>query len=554
MTAGEAPTGDRLGPARARIVAGALALAFILIVAKAASIALAGGDKVASAGEAVQSVRRADIVDRNGDLLATALTAWSLSADPRAIWDAREVAEALGGVLPEVDVEALTTRLSDRDRRFVWVQRGLTPRQKEAVLDLGLEGLRFEEERRRVYPAGRLAGHLLGFVNIDGKGLEGVEYAFEDRLKTGGEPLKLTIDAGVQFALEAELERAAGEFDMLGAAGVVVDARTGAVRAIASWPFIDPNKPTGATETERVNRAMKSVFELGSVYKPLTVAAALEDGKLSLDETFDVSKPLPVGNAFVRDLHPIENAEAATPADILAHSSNVGAAMIGARLGADGERAFLEAVGLTARPAFEGPSASAPLLPAKWTDLTVATVSYGHGIAVTPLAFAMSYVPFANGGDYLPPAILEPVETSRIERRRVMSRETASAMISLLRGVVTRGTGTNADAPGYEVAGKTGTAEKPGPDGYDANRNVTSFAAIFPASRPEFVVLIVLDEAQPKSGDPRTAAYTSAAIAGRFITRAAPLLDVKPVLASLNAPPALPVRAQPEKPAERPDL
>jgi cell division protein FtsI (penicillin-binding protein 3) len=537
MTASASPREDRWGPRRALLVAGVLGLAFTVIVGRSAQVAFNGPDAKDAAAAAATAVRRADIVDRNGDLLATSLPSWSVSADPRAIWDARETAEAIASVLPGTNVTDLTKRLSDRDRHFVWIQRGMTPREKQAVFDLGLEGLRFEEGLRRVYPGGKLAGHLLGFTNVDGKGVAGMEHAFETRLAKGGEPLRLTIDAGVQFALEAELERAYEDYDMHGAAGVVVDSTTGAVRAIASWPAIDPNRPGDAPEDVRLNKALGGVYELGSIYKPLTVAAALEAGVLSLTDTFDVSAPLKIGAAMIRDPHTLDHAQAVTAGDVLAYSSNIGAAEIAQRMGVGPQKDFLASVGLFAKPAFEGPAAAPPILPEAWTPLTAATVSYGHGIAVSPLAFAMSYVPFANGGDYLSPVMVEPIDTAAIKKTRVMSTPTARVVTEMMRQTVLIGTGKQADAAGYEVAGKTGTAEKAGPGGYDPDANITSFAAVFPASRPHYVVLIVLDRAEPRNGAAHTAAYTSAAIVGQFIARAAPMLDVAPVLeAPADAP------------------
>jgi cell division protein FtsI (penicillin-binding protein 3) len=391
-----------------------------------------------------------------------------------------------------------------------------------------------------MYPRGKLAGHFIGFTNVDGKGVEGAEAAFDSVLKSGGPPLKLTIDAGAQFVLEDELDKAYADFDMKGGAGVVLDAQTGAVRAIASWPAIDPNRPSDRSDIAKPNRAINSLFELGSIFKPLTVAAALESGVLRPNDTFNVSQPLRIGSATVRDTHPLQNPQAATVSDILAFSSNIGAVQIAQRLGSGKQQQFLDSVGLLTRPTYEGPQAAAPLTPSDWDALTSATISYGHGLAVTPLAFAMAYAPFANGGFFVPPAFLEPIDPTKVDKRQVMSPQTARAVMAMMRDTVLRGTGGNANAPGYEVAGKTGTAEKPGPDGYDPDRNVTSFAAVFPASRPQFVVLIVLDEAQPRTGDARTAAYTAASIAGRVIARAAPLLDVQPVIGEAVAPqPAL---------------
>ncbi|MEP7210016.1 MAG: penicillin-binding protein 2 [Alphaproteobacteria bacterium] len=534
------PVEDRWGPWRARLVAGALGLVFTVIVGRSAQVALAGDASEAHQHARAELAHRADIVDRRGDLLATTLPGYSLAANPGAIWDAKDVATRLAAVLPGLDVGDLTRRLSDRDKQFVWVQRGLTPKQRKQVFDLGLEGLRFQEERIRVYPGGHLAGHLLGFANVDGKGVDGVEHIFDTQLAKGGDPLKLTIDAGVQYALEAELDRAAEDFTMEGAAGIVIDASNGAVRAIASWPAIDPNHPTERSDKARPNRAMNSVFELGSIYKPLTVAAALDAGQLTPTDTFDVSAPIKVGAATIHDEHVFDHAKAVTATDIIAYSSNVGAVQIGQRLGPARLKAFLGQVGLLGRPTYDGPPSAAPLTPAEWDPLTSATVSFGHGIAVTPFSFAMSYVPFANGGNFLQPLFVEPTEGAEIKRKRVISPETVRIVLGMMRQTVLVGTGKLADAAGYEVAGKTGTAEKPGPDGYDQNANITSFAAVFPASRPQFVVLVVLDNAQPKVGDQRTAAYTSASIVGRLIARAAPLLDVHPVLAKPVEAPAAP--------------
>jgi cell division protein FtsI (penicillin-binding protein 3) len=512
------------------VVACGLGLAFAVIVGRAGHIAMAGPETDGPAVAAAEAVRRADIVDRNGDILATSLPAWSLAADPAAVWDAEETAQQLSEILPGVRADDLAKRLSESGRRFVWVQRGLTPRQRDAVFALGLEGVWFEPEQRRVYPSGRLAGHLLGHTDIDGKGVEGVERAFDTRLGEGGEPLTLTLDAGVQFALEAEIEAALTDFDMKGAAGVVMDARTGAVRALASWPFVDPNRPADSAAEARLNRALSAVYELGSIYKPLTVAAALDAGALAPGDRFDVSLPFRAGGQTVRDAHPLPHPQAVTPADILAHSSNIGAAQIGQRLGPDRLRAFMEEANLLTRLAHEGPPSAAPLPPRDWSELTAATVSFGHGLAVSPLAFAASFALFANDGAIVRPVFLEESAAKAERGAPAVSKASAAQVRAMLREVVTRGSGALADAPGWEVAGKTGTAEKAVAGGYDPNRNVTSFAAVFPASRPEFVVLIVLDEAQPRTGVNRTAAYTSAAVAGRLIARIAPMLDVQPVL------------------------
>jgi cell division protein FtsI (penicillin-binding protein 3) len=517
---------DFWGLFRVWLVAACLCVLFGLIGFRAAGLALAGAPEGASSSGSSDAVtRRADIVDSHGGLLATSVSGWSLAADPRAIWDARDVASALATVLPGVDVPVLAARLAEKNRRFIWVRRGITPQQKQAVFELGLEGLQFHQEMRRVYPGGRLAGHLLGFVDVDGHGVEGVERVFDDRLSAGGDPLRLTIDSAAQFALEAELDAAADAYRIRGAAGLIIDADSGAVRAIASWPAFNPSAPASVPEDARLNRALGAVYELGSVFKPLTVAGALERGAVSGRDRFDVRSAMRFSGATIRDPHPMTAASASIE-DILAYSSNVGAARIGQRLGAEGMQDFLASLGLLGRLRYDGPPAASPLTPREWSDLTVATVSYGHGLAVTPLSFAMAFLPFANGGDFVEPLFVEEAGAPPPARRRVMSPETALRLTDMMRQVVVRGTGANADAPGYEVAGKTGTAEKIGAGGYDTERNVTSFVAIFPASSPRFVALIVLDEAQ--SDGVRTAAYNAATVAGRIVARAAPALGVTP--------------------------
>ncbi len=521
---------DVWGPRRVRMVAAVLALVFVVIVGRSAWVVFNGPDRSADDAAPVEQVRRADIVDRDGQLLVTTLQGWSLAADPSAIWEVDEVVGALKSVFPNLNTTQMTQALSDKKRRFVWVRRGITERERRAVKELGMEALRFVEEPQRVYPNGALAGHLLGYTGVDGDGLEGIEKVYDERLKAGGDPLRLTIDASVQFVLEQELQAAQEQFTMIGAAGIVMDANTGAVRAIASWPTSDPRKRGDEPAEAKTNRAINVRPELGSIYKPLTVAAALEAGKLSVTDRFDVSAPVKIGAVTVRDPHPLPNARSVTASDIIVYSSNLGSSLIAQRIGPEALKAFLGDLGLLGGVQINGPQTASPLPPAEWNQTSMATVAYGHGIGVSPLAFAMTYTPFATGGDLVTPTFIESSDPAGVKRKRVMSRETAATVLAMLRRTVTDGSGKLAEAVGYEVAGKTGTAEKPTPDGYDPNRNITSFAAVFPASRPQFVVLVVLDEAEPRTGATRTASVTAAMIAGKVIARAAPLLDVQPVL------------------------
>lgn len=532
MKAFAAPYQDVWGPRRARLVAAGLALVFAVIVGRSAYVAFNGPDRSAVPVAAIETARRADIVDRRGELLATTVEGVSLAVDPSAIWDSRDVVAGIRSVFPDLREDALTAMMADKKRQFAWVRRGLDDDQIAALKQLGVEGLLFVDEPQRRYPGGSLAGHFLGYTSVDGDGIEGVERVYDARLKQGGEPLQLSLDASVQFVVEEELNRAFEDFDMKGAAGIVVDAHSGAVRAIASWPQIDPSRRGEEGNDAKTNRALNARMELGSIYKPLTVAAAMEAGAVRPSDRFDVSRPVKIGGVTVRDLHPLTRVSgaAATAEDILAESSNIGASLIAQRIGPERQKAFLGAVGLLAGHGGEGPSWASPLLPQTWDQTAMATIAYGHGLSVSPLAFALAYAPFANGGNYVAPRFTEAVDPASTAPRRVMSKRTADAVLAMMRTTVTQGSGKLADANGYEVAGKTGTAEKPTANGYDPERNITSFAAVFPASRPQFVVLVVLDEAQPRTGEQRTAAFTAASIAGRVIARAAPLLDVQPVL------------------------
>ena len=513
---------------RSLIIVSVFAILFALVGLRGISVALGSGevrDTVAAAEH--EAHIRAEIHDRNGELLATSVSVYSLFADPRAIWNADDVAEALAGVFPDMDQTEITARLENRARAFVWIKRGLTPRQRQAVFELGVEGLGFRVERQRAYPRGMQAGHVLGHTDVDGIGQMGIELALDERLRARDEPVRLTLDSGVQYVLEAELQAAADAYDIIGAAGIVLHARTGEVRALASWPQFDPNRPRLAAETSRLNRATGAVYELGSVFKPLTIAAALGLGGISKEETFDVRSELVINGFEITDTH--QGAPRMDAALVLAESSNIGTVRIAERLGQDGLAEAFEQLGLLSRAPIEMPSSAAPILPREWTELSNATVSYGHGIAVSPLAFARAFAAFGNEG-VVPDLTL--VSGQRDPARTLASPfvapEIANDLVGMLRVAVTDGTGKRADVPGYRVAGKTGTAEKPIAGGYSEDRNVNSFAALFPSDRPEYVVLVVLDDPRAGGGPGGTAALNAAPVAGRIIERIAPLLEIAP--------------------------
>lgn len=512
---------------RARLVGLAVGLLFVALAGRAGFLALSGAPEAgASVSGRLSDWSRADITDRNGELLATSVVSWSLWANPRLVWDGAAAAGRLAELFPDLDRGVLERRLSDQRREFVWVKRGLTPRQREQVMALGVEGLDFREETRRAYPRGVLAGQLLGYTNVDGRGIAGAELAYDEALSGGGPPVRLTLDIGVQAGLEAELATAAMDYDMRAGAAVLIQLPSGEVRGMASWPPFDPNRAgdTPADDPARVNHALGAVYELGSVYKPLTIAAALDAGAVSPSDRFEVGRPYVIRGFPINDTHWF--AAEADLASILSESSNIGTVRVNLALGAERQMDFLERAGLTRRTELDLPGAAAPLLPRRLDELTSATLSYGHGMSVSPLSFLTAFAAFGNDGLLVQPRILE--EAPLAAPVRLMSEQTARTVTGMMRQSVMNGTGSQADVAGYRVAGKTGTAEKAVAGGYDETRNVTSFAAVFPADSPEYALIVTLDEPGPIEGGMRGAGVNAAPVAGRIVERVAPLLGIDP--------------------------
>jgi cell division protein FtsI (penicillin-binding protein 3) len=483
--------------------------------------------KVAQVEDTV-SYYRADIVDRNGEILATDLQAASLYADARVIWDPAETAQALAGVVPGIDAAALTKRLAAR-HAFVWIKRNLPPRQQEEVRKLGIPGLHFRKEPRRVYPNGRTAAHAIGYVNVDNHGLAGVERGIEelilDRRNRGG-VVELSLDLRVQHALQDELAGAMARFRTRNASGIVLDVDNGEILALASLPDFDPNEPGEAAKDALFNRATLGVFEMGSTFKTFTTAIALDTQKVTFTSQFDATNPITYGQFTIADFHP-QNRLLTVP-EIFVHSSNIGAAKMALEIGTTTQRAYLAKMGLLTPVESEIKEAGSPILPKRWGDLETMTVSYGHGIAITPLHVATASAALVNGGKLIKPTLVKRAAGAVVPFARVVSEQTSAQMRDLLRLAVTQGTGTKADVPGYPVAGKTGTAEKSVGGGYSEQRLLSSFVGVFPARAPEYLVLIVLDEPQGSDATAgfATAGWTAAPTAGKVIARIAPMLNV----------------------------
>jgi cell division protein FtsI (penicillin-binding protein 3) len=482
---------------------------------------------------------RPDIVDRHGRLLATDLEAPSLYADPALILDADEATEKLVEVLPELEPADLRRQLADTSRRFVWIKRGLTPRLAQRIHNLGVPGLSFRQEPKRAYPMRRTAGHLLGAVNVDNRGIAGIERTIDDlggteavQGSTGASKpaVRLSIDLGVQAGLQEELKAAIERYGASGAAGVILDVRTGEVMAAASLPDVDPARGIEAQDPARLDKLTTGVYELGSIFKTMTIAEAIESGRATLDTTYDVRLPLRYGRYQIRDLHPL--GRPLSVRDIFVHSSNVGAAMIADGGGPDAQRAFLTRLGLTEPMKTEAGALTPPKLPQRWGPLEAATIAYGHGMALSPLQFAAGAAALVNGGWRIQPTVLAATKAAAL-RDRVVKAETSAAIVSLMRRNVTSpsGTGRQADVPGFEVGGKTGTAEIAGVGGYQKSAVITSFLAAFPMSEPRYIVLIMLTEPQASEATRGmiTAGVNAAPTAGKVIARVAPLLGVMPV-------------------------
>ncbi|MBV1689131.1 penicillin-binding protein 2 [Novosphingobium sp. G106] len=486
---------------------------------------------------------RGEIVDRNGVPLARAFNAYALWYNPKALGEGgsplvkspAEVAAALVRIFPDMDQAELTERLADGKPGYL--RRRILPEDANKVHAIGEPALEFPRENQRFYPQGSMAAHILGFVGADGKGRVGMEQVFNDRLTdpaTRGTPAMLSIDLRVQGALEDELGRGIRETNAKGAAGIILDVDTGEVVALASLPSFNPNLIDEASTPNIFNRVTNQVYELGSTFKPITVAAALDAGTVTDMSRRYPATPFQIGGFTIKDSHNM-GASLNVP-EALIHSSNIVTAHVADELGPARLNATMRALGMNERPYIELPARGFPLWPrgeAKdggWSLITTMTVSYGHGIAVTPLHLASAYAALVNGGIWRPATLNKLTPAQVPAGRRVFKASTSARIRQLLRMIVEDGTGRKADAPGFRVGGKTGSAEKPGAGGYRKTSLVATFASAFPMDHPRYVVIAMLDEPQGTQATSfqRTAAWNAAPIVGRVVPRIGPLLGIMP--------------------------
>jgi len=486
---------------------------------------------VASTDDFEPHARRAMIEDRNGEILAVSLTTAALFANPREMTDAADAAHKLKAVLPALDEEETRARLSDTAKQFVYLARQLTPREQGDVNRLGIPGVYFQQTERRRYPLGRVAAHVIGGVDVDGHGIAGVERFFDQRLRDDTEPLRLSIDVRVQAVVRDELSQAMTEFQAIGACGIVMDTRTGEVLAMVSLPDYDANDVGHALNEEKFNRAVTGMYEPGSTFKLQTAAMALDSGAAQIWNTFDASQPIHIGRFTITDFEG-KHRWLYLP-EVIAYSSNLGAAHIAMTVGTERQRAWLKRMGMFGRIGIELPEAGLPIVPsvAAWKEVTTMTIGFGHGIAVSPLHVVRGTATVANGGILLRPTILaRPADLPPPQGERVMQQSTSDTIRKLMRLVVTDGYGRKADIPGYFVGGKTGTAEKTSGHAYRKHANVSAFMSAFPMNAPRYAVYMMLDEphGNAETGGFSTAGQVSAPMTGRVIARIGPMLGLLP--------------------------
>ncbi|HVZ50585.1 MAG TPA: penicillin-binding protein 2 [Pseudolabrys sp.] len=516
------------------LVYSAIALKLVMF----AILSTGHGDR-RTVGQDALATARPDILDRRGEILATDVRSPSLFAEPRKLIDVDEAVELLTATLPDLDANEVRERLSSK-RGFVWLKREITPKQELEVHRLGIPGVGFLTENRRVYPNGPVVSHEIGHVNIDNQGIAGIEKWLDGQglaaLHMAGlasdqlqRPVDLAVDLRVQFALRDELVKARDKFKAKASAGLILNVNTGEIVAMVSEPDYDPNNPKEANDPNRINRLTTGVYEMGSTFKALTVAMALDSGKATLASTFDASHPLHYGRFAIHDYEPMHRALSVP--EIFTYSSNIGAARMALACGVEAHKAFLRKMGQLDRLRTELPESAEPIVPKRWGELNTVTIAFGHGLSVAPLQALMGVAATLNGGLLIPPTFLKRSEAdARKVAKQVLKPETSIKMRYLMRLNAEKGTATKANVNGYYIGGKTGTAEKVVNGRYSKHKLLTDFMAVLPADKPKYLMLIMLDEPQPtpETHGFATAGWNAAPTAAKVIARVGPLLDLEP--------------------------
>ncbi|MGL1919428.1 MAG: penicillin-binding protein 2 [Hyphomicrobiales bacterium] len=527
------------------VLSGVCLLLFGLLFARLITFGLNPAEAAAKvvATTAVVEKPRADIVDRNGSILATDIRVPSLFANPQKIENVEETIDQLALVFPDLNWDQMRKRLNSNSR-FAWIKREITPEQKVRMHELGIPGMFFTEEKKRLYPSGNLASHLLGHVNIDHVGKAGLEdfinYTQTEKISNFKQedagkiykPLESSIDLGVQHIVHEELSQAVEKFKAIAGMGVVMDIQTGEIISMVSLPDYDPNHPTQALEKVRMNRTTGGVYELGSIFKLLTSGMGLDYGVTTLEGGYDATNPLPVGRGkSIGDYHG-KKRWLSVP-EIFKFSSNIGTAKMALDVGRVKQQEFLRKIKLLDKLETELPGAGIPQYPSdkRWKRVSTMTISFGHGISVSPVQMVAAGAAMVNGGYYVPPTFLKrSVEEAEYYRERVIKAETSRDLVGLMRLNVLEGSGKTAEVEGYFVGGKTGTADKPINGRYSRDKLIASFLSVFPTNDPKYMMLISIDEPKglPETHDFKTAGWNAAPTTGKIIKRIAPLLGMAP--------------------------
>lgn len=534
-----------LGQSKARLfvviavfLIGYLAISLRLIdltmLRQTAAERLAGNTDNPDKPAAVQPLR-GTIKDRNGELMATSLSMASVYADATLIENPEAVAAELANLLPDEKKADIAEKLASK-RRFIWIARNITPRQQYAINALGHPGIGFKEESKRIYPHGRLTSHVLGYTDVDGKGIAGIEKQHNAQLTEGEEDLTLSIDLRIQHLMHRELSAAMQKFSAKAGIGMVMDVNNGDIIAMVSLPDFDPYHVGDANDDQRFNRASLGVYEMGSTFKLFPLAAAFDSGDATFSTVIDATEPIKFGRFRITDYH--AKKRPLTVPEIFMYSSNIGTARIAQSLGEDGLKDFYEKLGFFERAPIDLPERGQPLYPKPWRDINTLTASYGHGIAVSPVHLLRAAAALVNGGILITPH-LTPQKNDTPKGARVVKADTVNKVRQLLELVVQDGTGGKARVEGYAVGGKTGTADKTQGRGYSKNARLSSFLGVYPIHAPRYAVLAILDEPQgiKETYNYATGGWTAAPVVGRVIEQMAPLYQIAP-----------------EEPGSRPDI
>ncbi|MAC60970.1 MAG: cell division protein FtsI [SAR116 cluster bacterium] len=508
---------------------------FFSIFFQVLSFPLQEKNKLLLANQITNGLNRANIVDRNGSLMATSIPAWSISAHPHEVLEPRQSAITLHKLMPEKSLEFLTKQL-ESNSKYVEIDRVSSPRRIDLILNSGVTGIHFSKTQTRLYPKGNLASHILGNVNRDGIGLAGIEHEMDDKLKSNLNSVQLTIDTNIQYILETEIKKQIKFFEAKSAAGIVLNVTNGEILAISSYPTFDVNFFGEASSNQKFNRATFGNYDMGSTFKLINTAIAIDSGKVKLEEKFNTTKPLKFGRHRIDDFRYLD--KPANVAEILVNSSNIGSALIAERIGPETQKHYFDLLELTKKPDLPLLEVSKPIFNSKWPRLTSITASYGYGIAVSPIQLASAISCIFNDGKFITPKLIK--NKNEIIKKRVFSKKTSLTMRKLARAVVTHpdGSGKKANAYGYLVGGKTGTAEIiSNSGGFKKNANLSSFIGAFPINAPKFLVLVLIEEPKPQfqklKHNYTTGGQVAAPVVRKIIQKIAPILNVHPIVKNL---------------------